>query len=1674
MPRSKLRVVFGGFLIALFTALLVLSADTAWGQKVIIGGGVAQPIGPGGKDKKDDKSKDDRPPEDDNIPFTFPAERDLTNQLKAARDYLSFKTIPWNTVCPLLQNILEAKSDSFFNTYYIAANGKKELLRISVKTEANRIIAAFPKEGIEFYQQTYGGTASAQLDDAIKANYDIPLLAEISQRYLHTKAGGEATILLASLYLERGNYLEAAQAFERAFGRLGADDFMTPRTLFKAALAFKRSGDPRYAASLKVAIESLRKSTEKTGLILGRQTYPFEKLKAEIDRNLELLRITTTVGEWAMLGGNGQRSATIDGGPPFLDPTFRTTMFYTGDDEANTWIKTELEKLFVRDGKTTKAVPLPGFFPITTTDMVIFRTYSGVFGVATRDQVVGGKVIRAGDVRWVSRTTFGPHQMLTPGEHHGEVNLKQNIQEWWQTYSQAGVTSVLYENPLIGGLSHDGQNVYFIDDVAIPPPPVFNDPNMGFNQQPQYRQHGELADAVRAGRLAAVDLKTGGVKWDLGRVRVYVSDDPKIPPPPPLPPKLTEEEADKTTNAFQLCLDAIFLSAPLPLDGKLYVLIEQAGVIRLLCLDPRNLIAVPGRPNVRVPTLVWSQKLGRPANNLPQDSIRRYQGATLAAGEGIIICPTNSGAIVAVDAMSRSLLWAHAYKKNDPEARPRQPMFDMNGRMIPPVQLKPDRWRASSPIIANGRIILTAYDSDKLECLDLRTGKVLWTVPRTNDDLYVGGVVNDRVIVVGRNQVKGYHLIGEGDDLKPRVAFEPTILPSATPTGHGVGGRGVYYIPVRQDNAGRDSVPPAEVWAVNVETGQIVSKTGAHKRNDNAELAKFGIGNLVFQDGMVFAQSAWELACYPQLEQKKNEMNKLLAANPKDPIGLLARGELLLDDGKLKEAIADFKEAQKNNLPIEKQPLLREKLYTVYTELIRNDFAAGEVYLQEYEALCEVPIDDSVDPIDKQNRRDETERRRRLSLYLLARGREGQGRLGEAFDKYLALANLGEGKTLLDMPDEPNVRMRPDVWARGRIESMIRKATNAEARKSLEERVDKEWNVVKDGGDLKRLREFVSVFGPYFQSGAEAQFLLADKLLQTNNEVEAREAQTHLSQLRATADDATVRARATEALARLMVKSRMMEDAVGLYLQLGKEYANVPVRDGKTGADFMRSLITDKRLLPYLEPSRYPLPTRVKAELRLEQQTQNNNGAFEVEPGGELFPMFKRYRFVIEMYNPMGNGLWTLRAFDRSTGIEKAKFTNLAPPQIYNPGSFPFSKYVQGNGQVLLVQLGTWVYCLDLAEKKERWQKNLLGDVGPGGQPNQQVMPPGPDGEVTVKYAEGFYLTFGRAAVLQAGYCALLTRDGIEVVEPLTRRVLWTRRNLPERTHLYGDARHLVVVETDASKKPISVKLLRAVDGMVVEGSPDSGRVLATAKSFQLLGRTALLTEGTGEQPRVLRLYDLATGKDVWRKDYESKAIPIKGLTPEWTGFIRPNGVAEVIEVSTGRIVATLKIDEKNLETDLKPSHEAQLFADADRFYLILDREPGQPSTNGTHRVPIYNNTLRTHAVNGPIYAFDRATGKRLWNYGSGLFENQMLILEQFAELPVIIAAGPMQRQGQPQQTYQVVMLEKARGKLIFDRPVTHNGNFFHNLNVNLKNGTIDLIRFDLRILISPDDAPKP
>ena len=53
----------------------------------------------------------------------------------------------------------------------------------------------------------------------------------------------------------------------------------------------------------------------------------------------------------------------------------------------------------------------------------------------------------------------------------------------------------------------------------------------------------------------------------------------------------------------------------------------------------------------------------------------------------------------------------------------------------------------------------------------------------------------------------------------------------------------------------------------------------------------------------VVSQSATELVAFPQLKSKLDEIDKLIAKNPSDPVGLTERGELRLYQGMRAEAL---------------------------------------------------------------------------------------------------------------------------------------------------------------------------------------------------------------------------------------------------------------------------------------------------------------------------------------------------------------------------------------------------------------------------------------------------------------------------------------------------------------------------------------------------------------------------------------------------------------------------------------------------------------------------------------------------------------------------------------------------------------------------------------------------
>jgi outer membrane protein assembly factor BamB len=395
--------------------------------------------------------------------------------------------------------------------------------------------------------------------------------------------------------------------------------------------------------------------------------------------------------------------------------------------------------------------------PLLVGDKVVSRTLRGVRAVD----------LKAGRTAWESPSPLALDALARDPAAHGHVGL------WLDSYL-AGQPGVLLENTVLGTLSSDGRRVYAVDDLPVPPRPL--------NYAGFHSNQGQglvladapgLTDAVYHSKLLALDAVSGKVVWELGGPHSRAG-----------------------------LRDGFFLGPPLPLGGKLYAPVEVGFDLRLLCLEP-----LTGE-------VVWTQTLATFKSRMVIDGGRRLHAVRLTYGDGYLICPTQAGGVMAFDLVGRSLAWAHAYREEAPPPEPPVPQWGGRGRrprgrfVTEPPNLASE-WKVSAPVIAAGKVVFAAPDAPELCCLDLRDGSLVWQTHRADGDLFVAGASNDRVLVVGKGEVKALALA----DGKPLWHCE-----TPAPAGRGVTAGGVYRLPAR----GTDG--KAEVLAIDLASGKVASR----------------------------------------------------------------------------------------------------------------------------------------------------------------------------------------------------------------------------------------------------------------------------------------------------------------------------------------------------------------------------------------------------------------------------------------------------------------------------------------------------------------------------------------------------------------------------------------------------------------------------------------------------------------------------------------------------------------------------------------------------------------------------------------------------------------------------------------------------------------------------------
>ena len=120
----------------------------------------------------------------------------------------------WPMAVEALQMLLDLNPDSSAFVREKDANGVEKRAWRSGKMAAHNLFRKIPDEGLDVYEANYGAQAKVLLDEA-KATGDHDKLSEVAQRFLFTKAGIEANDLLATHFLDRGQYFMAALRLEQ-------------------------------------------------------------------------------------------------------------------------------------------------------------------------------------------------------------------------------------------------------------------------------------------------------------------------------------------------------------------------------------------------------------------------------------------------------------------------------------------------------------------------------------------------------------------------------------------------------------------------------------------------------------------------------------------------------------------------------------------------------------------------------------------------------------------------------------------------------------------------------------------------------------------------------------------------------------------------------------------------------------------------------------------------------------------------------------------------------------------------------------------------------------------------------------------------------------------------------------------------------------------------------------------------------------------------------------------------------------------------------------------------------------------------------------------------------------------------------------------------------------------
>lgn len=1293
-------------------------------------------------------------------------------------------------------------------------------------------------------------------------------------RFLVLGAGQSAAQKLAVRHLDRGEFALATRWFR------WLDDANAPITRerhwqLQAALAAKQAGDK----------ESAEKWLKRTSPNVEEGSASRSPLDDEqIEMGGTRVRVSdwwsalpnrvvaqATPPEWTMFFGAPNRAALSRGGDPLLLPRWSQPLTQMQP------LQRQIEML-VEDMHDQNRATISVCQPLFINGSVVLRTLGGVqvFDVET------GRLLWSTAERFKAEDLIGPGNAQPTYVNTGRVvRIVNGVQQFDYSntnWEQHPIAQLLFANGNFGALSSDGRQLFSVEDDTF----VMQQFQMYWGNNDPSKQ-----DVLRrnwtSNKLMSYDLRKGRPLWSVGGVESNEPFQPDLP-------------------------GVFFFGAPVVDGHELFVIGERDGEIRLFCLQSET-----GKP-------LWTQLLATAETVISRDLARRQFVAQPSIADGLVICPTTVGWLVAVDRASRQLRWVHRYAA--PQVN--NPRRGMVGQPVTQLTQWGQRWLPSAPVIVGDAVVYTPQElfdeqqtrTTNILCVGLHDGTRRWLKPKENW-LALNGVADGKVLLLGQSSI-GALSLSSGEP-----AWNQAMTPNAdgVPSGLGaiVGDR--WHLPLSS----------GQIWTMSLKDG---SRTGRQWTAAGTRL-----GNLALYRGAVVSAHPAGLSCFEQRESIAEQIRQRKERDPNDPLALLTEASILQLEHKSSDAWNVLQRVPADSVTAELRPRYLDALRDVLSEVIQQNPAERAAELTAFEKWLTEP-DDQIQA-----------KRLRIEHLRL------KGEHAAALDLLLELSR-GDGEKAVMVSGSPKIAIRLDAWVGGQLRELWT-SLKAEQRADVDSRIVEEIRKFGEATAAARRRGLdLFAFHPAIR---ELRWMDIEAAI---TERDVSRAELGLLRL-ADGQDSRESARAWQRLVELYRLLDLKDDAATAGQRLIR-LGDVAFADGTTAKQWVEKEIEAGRLA---RTTASHAPDWSTLEFKMQRSVGYQGNAEQVQECSlpdARWPFFTAQRFQYQMLN---NPVSTQRLAMSKLGESQLDWS--LPLRNKTTSNMGYGTVIRTVGHQMLVYHREVLHLLSPLDHRVIWTRPMesrgVSYFDPMQAARRQSLPMQTSSEFqsrpmdpTDEMTRNSLLTLCTPELI--GYRG---RRVLTVTDAATGQWRWELRDLPNDARVQATNDFLSI--TSASRWPKGL-LLRARDGQSVTQAMQHPEYFQSAK-MSLGSDLLVVSRADGNLIAVERWNPLAQ-QTVWRETFPS-TNQFSWLDARTLATLDKEGKLSTLDVDTheSQTLGTIK------PADLSGLNQRRyLVADHDRLFLIVSGE----------RTNFYGDEFATVPVNGTIFAFDRRAGGELWRQKVG------------------------------------------------------------------------------------------